>query len=165
MTAIVASSSALTMTTQQTGERLMSDYTDLIRQHILYDQDSGSLTWKEDSELGRKGASAVVTVRVDGTYRQRIVMGCEVYEAADVCWFLWKGEWPKRKVEFLDEDNRTLDSDNLYHRQRGPLTVTDPKVSVPRDVLKHVYRALPAGDLRNQIVQAFLRNDGVERCQ
>jgi hypothetical protein len=142
----------------------MSIYTDLIRQHIAYDPDAGTLTWKEDSELGRKGESAIVNVWVDGTHRQRVVMGCEVYEAIDVCWFLWSGYWPTRKVEFHDEESRTLDCGNLYHRTRGMAPRTEPEVMVPRDVLKQVYRALPDGDLRNAVVQAFLRNEGVERC-
>lgn len=142
----------------------MSVYTDLIRQHVAYDPDAGTLTWKEDSELGRKGESAIVTVGVQRISRKRVVIGCEVYEAADVCWFLWKGEWPKRKVEFLDEDDTSLRAINLYYKRSGLSFRTNPELTVPRDVLKQVYRALPDGELRRAVVQAFLRNEGVERC-
>ena len=93
-----------------------------------------------------------------------MVIGCEVYEAADVCWFLWKGEWPKRNVQFLEKDDTSLRSNNLYYRSIGPSSKTDPEVVVPRAVLKEIYHALPAGDLRNAVVQAFLRSGGVERC-
>jgi len=141
----------------------VSVYTDLIRQHIAYDPDAGTLTWKEDSELGRKGESAIVTIRKDsGMYAERVVMGCEVYEAIDVAWFMAKGEWPVKKVWTLGPPE--FYASNLFQTTFGPCLKTDFDMTVPRDVLKQVYRALPDGELRRAVVQAFLRNEGVERC-
>lgn len=141
----------------------MSIYTDLIRQYIAYDPDAGTLTWKEDSELGGKGKSAIVEVRkYSGLYADRVVIGCEVYEAIDVAWFLAKGEWPKRRVTTLGTQD--LCAANLFQSPFGPYLRTDNEVTVERDVLKQVYRSLPYGELRKAVVQAFLRNEGVERC-
>lgn len=119
----------------------------LIRDNLHYIPSTGTLLWRDGSKYRQFiGAPVGMTSEyVDGKEVLMIWIGDKCFAAADVCWLLWKGRWPKHGIIFADKSaagKKDLRASNLRLRRKPEYVKKGRAVWVRRDLAEQIVESL-----------------------
>jgi hypothetical protein len=126
--------------------QISSEDKDLIRNNLFYNKVLGHLNWRNGSKFRPFiGANPVSVETVQGHDMLVVRFIDRSFDAADICWFLWKKHWPKHGVVFADkskEGRRNLRPENLRSRRRPVYVKQGRACWVPRRMIETVAETL-----------------------
>ena len=131
----------------------------LIRDNLHYIPSTGVLLWRDGSKYRPFiGAPVAMTCeQVGGKEVLTVWIGDKSFASADVCWFLWKGRWPKHGIIFADKSTagkKDLRSENLRLRRKPEYVKKGRVIWISRQLASQIAESLAAhGDqnLANEV--------------
>lgn len=119
----------------------------LIKENLHYIPSTGVLLLRDGSKYRPFiGAPVAMTCeQVGGNEVLTVWIGDKSFAAADVCWLLWKGRWPKHGIIFADKSaagKKNLRASNLRLRRKPEYVKKGRSVWVRRDLAEQIVESL-----------------------